>query len=162
MISEATFAKKYTSFWNETLPNSKNYVRLINGGLLQPIYEPFPPAERKNNTALVNVLFFNMFRHASNNRLNFDIFNNPSFFESLDFIQLQDASIKYLSKFSYGNDCDLPLSNIEKRQTLQLFQAIYSREGANKRGNSSRLTQSFHFFMFEPIFSPVNALNQPI
>ncbi len=39
---------------------------------------------------------------------------------------------------------------------------LYVREGANKRGNSSRLTQSFHFFMFEPIFSPVNALNQPI
>ncbi|AMA05963.1 hypothetical protein ACJ69_21140 [Enterobacter asburiae] len=38
----------------------------------------------------------------------------------------------------------------------------YAKEGANKRGNSSRLTQSFHFFMFEPIFSPVNALNQPI
>ncbi len=39
---------------------------------------------------------------------------------------------------------------------------VSAREGANKRGNSSRLTQSFHFFMFEPIFSPVNALNQPI
>ncbi|STH79445.1 hypothetical protein [Escherichia coli] len=39
---------------------------------------------------------------------------------------------------------------------------LIAREGANKRGNSSRLTQSFHFFMFEPIFSPVNALNQPI
>ncbi|WP_267206629.1 hypothetical protein, partial [Escherichia coli] len=26
-----------------------------------------------------------------------------------------------------------------------------AKEGANKRGNSSRLTQSFHFFMFEPI-----------
>ncbi len=39
---------------------------------------------------------------------------------------------------------------------------VRTREGANKRGNSSRLTQSFHFFMFEPIFSPVNALNQPI
>ncbi len=38
----------------------------------------------------------------------------------------------------------------------------FDKEGANKRGNSSRLTQSFHFFMFEPIFSPVNALNQPI
>ncbi len=45
----------------------------------------------------------------------------------------------------------------EKEITVQL-----SKEGANKRGNSSRLTQSFHFFMFEPIFSPVNALNQPI
>lgn len=42
------------------------------------------------------------------------------------------------------------------------FESIPEREGANKRGNSSRLTQSFHFFMFEPIFSPVNALNQPI
>ena len=40
--------------------------------------------------------------------------------------------------------------------------AFMPKEGANKRGNSSRLTQSFHFFMFEPIFSPVNALNQPI
>ncbi|WP_232091042.1 hypothetical protein [Aeromonas caviae] len=39
---------------------------------------------------------------------------------------------------------------------------VDAMEGANKRGNSSRLTQSFHFFMFEPIFSPVNALNQPI
>ena len=39
---------------------------------------------------------------------------------------------------------------------------LFIMEGANKRGNSSRLTQSFHFFMFEPIFSPVNALNQPI
>ncbi|MEW1201050.1 ABC transporter substrate-binding protein, partial [Escherichia coli] len=39
--------------------------------------------------------------------------------------------------------------------------AYNTKEGANKRGNSSRLTQSFHFFMFEPIFSPVNALNQP-
>ncbi|MGU9518613.1 hypothetical protein ACV3JQ_28845 [Klebsiella pneumoniae] len=43
-----------------------------------------------------------------------------------------------------------------------LQQGMLTKEGANKRGNSSRLTQSFHFFMFEPIFSPVNALNQPI
>ncbi len=44
----------------------------------------------------------------------------------------------------------------------QANQQLNIREGANKRGNTSRLTQSFHFFMFEPIFSPVNALNQPI
>ncbi|MEK8955248.1 poly-beta-1,6 N-acetyl-D-glucosamine synthase, partial [Escherichia coli] len=30
--------------------------------------------------------------------------------------------------------------------------SISIMEGANKWGNSSRLTQSFHFFMFEPIF----------
>lgn len=48
-------------------------------------------------------------------------------------------------------------------RTLIASAVLFSfKEGANKRGNSSRLTQSFHFFMFEPIFSPVNALNQPI
>ena len=56
-------------------------------------------------------------------------------------------------------------TNDEYTQLTQLLRAVgqsQSKEGANKRGNSSRLTQSFHFFMFEPIFSPVNALNQPI
>ncbi|HEA0960868.1 TPA: hypothetical protein RVC96_004519 [Escherichia coli] len=53
-----------------------------------------------------------------------------------------------------GAAATVPLSPGERLNGL--------KEGANKRGNSSRLTQSFHFFMFEPIFSPVNALNQPI
>ena len=57
----------------------------------------------------------------------------------------------------------IPISQAQ-RLSGQISNAdvIVTKEGANKRGNSSRLTQSFHFFMFEPIFSPVNALNQPI
>ncbi|MDU2737533.1 MAG: CHASE9 sensor domain-containing protein, partial [Escherichia coli] len=43
------------------------------------------------------------------------------------------------------------------KNTEEIQRAVILKEGANKRGNSSRLTQSFHFFMFEPIFSPVNA-----
>ena len=55
------------------------------------------------------------------------------------------------------------LIDMYKLHSLQdIYDILATREGANKRGNSSRLTQSFHFFMFEPIFSPVNALNQPI
>nr|WP_225885764.1 putative protein YneK [Escherichia coli] len=58
---------------------------------------------------------------------------------------------------------DFPVRNIAPQVKEVLKDFIDAlREGANKRGNSSRLTQSFHFFMFEPIFSPVNALNQPI
>ncbi|WP_429204693.1 hypothetical protein, partial [Aeromonas veronii] len=44
---------------------------------------------------------------------------------------------------------------IAERKVIPACSAIIParcpREGANKRGNSSRLTQSFHFFMFEPI-----------
>ncbi|MEY6426071.1 hypothetical protein WJF77_22935, partial [Salmonella enterica subsp. enterica serovar Corvallis] len=32
--------------------------------------------------------------------------------------------------------------------TLTKIGVAQAKEGANKRGNSSRLTQSFHFFMF--------------
>ncbi|CAB5550519.1 Uncharacterized protein conserved in bacteria [Citrobacter werkmanii] len=64
--------------------------------------------------------------------------------------------------FSNGRE-QRPLSEREKVDiNKNNFNDVLAKEGANKRGNSSRLTQSFHFFMFEPIFSPVNALNQPI
>ncbi|EMJ8468894.1 hypothetical protein RVU85_005180 [Citrobacter freundii] len=53
-------------------------------------------------------------------------------------------------------------NEVELTELVRLCKLEAAKEGANKRGNSSRLTQSFHFFMFEPIFSPVNALNQPI
>ncbi|WP_362807706.1 DUF6680 family protein [Aeromonas allosaccharophila] len=43
----------------------------------------------------------------------------------------------------------------KRNRRMALFKTLMStREGANKRGNSSRLTQSFHFFMFEPFFLP--------
>ncbi len=70
-------------------------------------------------------------------------------------------------RFTQKSILDISLEyQFDSQQTFsRCFKKHFSvtpREGANKRGNSSRLTQSFHFFMFEPIFSPVNALNQPI
>ncbi|CZW21699.1 Uncharacterised protein [Enterobacter hormaechei] len=65
-----------------------------------------------------------------------------------------------MDNFSSGNNASLRM----RQNIIDYFFNVLKRlrEGANKWGNSSRLTQSFHFFMFEPIFSPVNALNQPI
>ncbi|SLQ83779.1 HNH endonuclease [Klebsiella pneumoniae] len=70
-----------------------------------------------------------------------------------------DKSIAALKKWFIEPDHSCTCFDIGKKYDLHSMSA---KEGANKRGNSSRLTQSFHFFMFEPIFSPVNALNQPI
>lgn len=63
---------------------------------------------------------------------------------------------------NYGDKVTVTVKPEGDGQASLLLPDVAIREGANKRGNSSRLTQSFHFFMFEPIFSPVNALNQPI
>ena len=72
-----------------------------------------------------------------------------------------------MSNFNFLTDISPELAQFGKSAELYCHDdkqvaLVKLREGANKRGNSSRLTQSFHFFMFEPIFSPVNALNQPI
>ncbi|MGP4587697.1 hypothetical protein ACSSLD_21940 [Escherichia coli] len=48
----------------------------------------------------------------------------------------------------------LPLVHEQLTNPEQLLSKKEPKEGANKRGNSSRLTQSFHFFMFEPFFLP--------
>jgi len=68
-----------------------------------------------------------------------------------------DGTRKQLCDIANADSLYFTMLNHNKRAMT-----LNTKEGANKRGNSSRLTQSFHFFMFEPIFSPVNALNQPI
>ena len=40
MISELTFSRKFTSFWNQLLPNANNFIRIINGSLIEDVYPP--------------------------------------------------------------------------------------------------------------------------
>lgn len=127
MISESTFSKKFTSFWNEILPNSKNYVRLVNGGLLEPIYEPFDIADRKNNIALVNVHAFSMLRELCSKSLTLDQLSCNDYFRSQRFEFLLNKNLNYLSRFSYGAECILPLSDKEKEQVKSLFRQMYVR-----------------------------------
>ncbi|WP_429072786.1 AAA family ATPase, partial [Aeromonas hydrophila] len=57
----------------------------------------------------------------------------------------QDGGLLYID----ASDDEIVLSVSDTLGQVNLSNC--AKEGANKRGNSSRLTQSFHFFMFEPI-----------
>ncbi|EQU83503.1 cold shock-like protein CspI [Escherichia coli HVH 215 (4-3008371)] len=83
---------------------------------------------------------------------------NPE--KGFGFITPKDGSKDVFVHFSAIQSNDF--KTLTENQEVEFGIENGPKEGANKRGNSSRLTQSFHFFMFEPIFSPVNALNQPI
>ena len=74
---------------------------------------------------------------------------------------LEDGIDGFLG-LTWNQELAATIDRLESLDRSELRKQFSIKEGANKRGNSSRLTQSFHFFMFEPIFSPVNALNQPI
>lgn len=149
MISEATFSKKFTSFWNEILPNSKNYVRLINGGLLVPVYEPFDEADRKNNTALTNVLSFNILRLVFNKSLKIDEVAKADFYNSATFENLVSTGVEYLSRFNYGSKCTLPLNHKEKNNIYQLYRAMYSRYASSSKN-----------IVVDPVFDGCGFINQ--
>ncbi|MEZ9426390.1 hypothetical protein AB4186_23920 [Vibrio lentus] len=127
MISEITFSKKFTAFWNELLPNARNHIRLINGGLTEAMYEPFSSAERKENIALVNVMSFQLLRKVINKEINNEKVNSSTFHLSPDFDSVMFTSLDYLSRFSYGNACSLPLNNLEISQIIQLYKKMYIR-----------------------------------
>ncbi|MFW1642549.1 hypothetical protein [Acinetobacter guillouiae] len=72
MISEVTFSKHYTSFWNSVLINSRNYVRLINGSLVQNIHKPLLTSN-SGYTAYINEVAFELFSSSLNKgNLNFE------------------------------------------------------------------------------------------
>ncbi|MDV7650479.1 hypothetical protein R4716_07210 [Acinetobacter baumannii] len=63
MISEVTFSKLYTSFWNSLLINSKNYVRLVNGALIEDIHKPISSYSSQYN-AYINILSFELYEQS--------------------------------------------------------------------------------------------------
>jgi hypothetical protein len=149
MISEVTFSKKFTAFWNQILPNSKNYIRLINAGLIERVYEPFTPARRKSNIALINVLSFELVKAVVIRKISIDDVSKQGFFRSEEYKLIFDSSMKFLSRFSYGNDVELPLEHDEINEILALYKAIYTRYVAN----STIIT-------VEPEFSGCGFINQ--
>lgn len=127
MISEITLSKKFTAFWNEILPNSKNYIRLLNGGLIERVHVPFEPAIIKNNVALVNVLSFELFRTVVNRTSTIDELSNKNYFESNQYKFILNKSLDYLSRFKYGKNCILPLKVEELNDVIQLYNTMRNR-----------------------------------
>jgi len=148
MISEVTLAKKFTSFWNELLPNANNFVRLINGGLIESCYEPFAHTERKENISLINVLSFKLFKSVIEHEISFGA-TTESIFKSEYFDNNLSKSLIELERFGKINAFLLPLSEKELKEILLLFKHIYARYHNN-----------IHFMEVSPLFQGCGFINQ--
>lgn len=108
MISEITFSRKFTSFWNHLLPNANNYIRLVNGGLLNVLYEPLGNTERKDNIVLINEIAFKLFCRIVKNELHLSSIDKIDFYQNDNFILLVKEVEKSLLRFTYGSKFSLP------------------------------------------------------
>ena len=85
MISELTFSRKFTSFWNQLLPNANNFIRIINGSLIEDVYPPLDDSANRSNNVFVNECAFNLYTAIQNNSLDRNILSAHDIFHHADF-----------------------------------------------------------------------------
>lgn len=61
MISEKTFIKYYSSFWDQLLPGADHYLRMINSGLKERIFPPITIEDIPVRRALISSMAYNLF-----------------------------------------------------------------------------------------------------
>lgn len=71
MISEKTFIRYYSSFWEQLLPGIDHYVRMINSGLKERLFAPITIEDIPTRRAIVNGIAFNLFYKFKIENLNF-------------------------------------------------------------------------------------------
>jgi hypothetical protein len=127
MISEITFSKRFTSFWNQLLPNERHYVRLINDGLFEVVDPPTGDKNRKENIALINEASFEIYKEILNKIINIHQLHTTEFYNSKIFSDLTLKVMERLSKFAYGSKFTLPLVSNEKETIKKLTLRLHSK-----------------------------------
>lgn len=105
MISERSFAKGYSSFWNELLPGSSSYVRLINTGLKDSVYAPIEKKDIPGRRALVNGISFEVFREVIKGRIEFDNVKGIDLKEKI-LEEIVEKELKFLKRIDYAGEYD--------------------------------------------------------
>ncbi|VUC88129.1 Uncharacterised protein [Raoultella terrigena] len=129
MISELTFSRKFTSFWNQLLPNANNFIRIINGSLIEDVYPPLDDSNNKSNNVFVNECAFNLYTAIQNKSLDRNILSTQDLFHNPEFQAIFEQTKDYLKRFAYGSDFKLPLSMIEYNTIREIANNIFSRYG---------------------------------
>lgn len=63
MISEVTFARGYSSFWNEVVPWINPYIKAINEMHLPSIMHPINESEAPSYRSINSIIAFNIYRN---------------------------------------------------------------------------------------------------
>ena len=119
MISEVTFSKLYTSFWNTLLINSNNYVRLVNGALVEDIHKPISNYSSQYN-AYINILSFELYEIALKK-------NDTSFTKKL-IVDAQKRAFSKVSAFtSFYKQSRMPKFNLIETEVLFIVNSLFNQ-----------------------------------
>lgn len=127
MISELTFSRKFTSYWNQLLPNANNFIRIVNGSLIDDVYTPLDENGKKENNVFVNECGFNLYVAIHSNIINESLLSTNDLFYQPEFSRVIEKTEHELRKFSYGSNFELPLSPPEYNSIKNIAWNILNR-----------------------------------
>jgi|SRR5690606_10537958 len=131
MISETTFAKKFTSFWAQLLPSANYYVRVLNEGMLESFYAPIKPV-RAENVALCNVVSFEVFKEFLEGNVRRAEIQDGSYFSLATFSEVLDRQKAYVKRFQHGSPVTLSPNREEISDIARLSLETIDRYGLQK------------------------------
>lgn len=96
MISEKTFIRYYSSFWEQLLPGVDHYVRMINSGLKERVYSPLTIEDIPTRRAIINGIAFKLFNQINSGSFNLNDLDNLSCQSSL-LLELQKETANQMA-----------------------------------------------------------------
>ncbi len=107
MISEKTFIRYYSSFWEQLLPGIDHYIRMINSGLKERLYNPIETEDVPARRALINGIAYHLFYKINKGDLSSEQLEKYSY-NSREIVEIQSSEAKKMASLNssetFGDD----------------------------------------------------------
>lgn len=125
MISEKTFIRYYSSFWNQLLPGVDHYVRMINTGYKERFYTPISEEDIPTRRALINSIAFKLFYAFYNKKCESEQIKTSSF--DLEIIEdIRRVEVENMRHLDNSDNFDDKVSTIELNIIEKLVKRLLS------------------------------------
>jgi hypothetical protein len=119
MISEATFARGYSSFWNGIIPWINQYTKAINERYLTSLMNPIKGTEDPSYRSINSIIAFNIYRNKCQGKT---ITLDESFRQTKD--EIKNYPRNNLDKYIFDKNNE----NIIKQLSDRLFEIYFSKD----------------------------------
>ncbi len=116
MISEKTFIRYYSSFWEQLLPGIDHYIRMINSGFKERLFTPITTPDIPNRRAIINGIAFRLFYNFKAHSIPYKNLK----INSQELLKIKKSEEKKMSFLNNSNDFENELNDNEFKIIIEL------------------------------------------
>lgn len=129
MISEKTFIRYYSSFWEQLLPGVDHYIRMINSGFKERSFTPINIEDIPTRRAIINGIAFKLFYNFKTNNVIYE----DLLIDSKVLVEIKQSEVKKMSFLNNSKDFEKELNDNEFKIIKELTNRLV-KYSSNKEG----------------------------